>query len=97
MTGNELMARLKRMGEEEKEQFKHSLNHGRESDEQFLIYYIEQPALQARVCRFFGVLSQAEKVAAATISAPRRDRIAIYVAAGSMVLAVIAILISLYK
>ena len=45
----------------------------------------------------FPVMTEEEKVRRVTLSTPRRDRIAIYVAIGSALVSVIAILISLYK
>ncbi len=91
MTSDDLKARLKGMGSEEKEQFKFNLGHGRESDDVFVLAFVASPEFQARVCYRLGVQSQADKVAEATFGAFKYAKLAFWVGLAAVVLSLVAL------
>lgn len=69
MTGDDLKARLKAMRPPEKEEFKFGLGFGNTPDDDFVLLFVANPDLQAKVCYRLGIPSQGDRVAKATFEA----------------------------
>jgi hypothetical protein len=94
MTGDDLMTRLRGMGSEEKEQFKFDLGHGRESDDVFVLAFVENLEFQSKVCYRLGVQCQADKVAEATLRAAEYAKRGFNISVWALGIAILSLIVS---
>lgn len=73
MTPEELRDRLRRMTNEENDKFKRAINRYGQNDDQLIDQFIDIPAVEKRLCQYFGVPTLAEKMAHDTYAVSKRN------------------------
>lgn len=97
MTPEDFTARLQAMNAEQKEHFSATTGYGNSQwpNETFVTHFVGDTGYQARVCHFFGVPSQADRVAAASLASAHYAWLAYVVAVIAAVIAVASLIVSI--